>query len=356
LRGEHAPSLEVLASEHDNLRAALAFLTVHDPPRHLELARDLGLFWHLKGHWEEALERLRRALELAPEAPAGVRATALLHLGRLHFFLGAEEDARRELEEGLLLARRTADGTLVARLLEAVAQARMKVGSDASANEAILEALPLARMSGDPAALAEVLVTLGAARAGAGAYAEARAALEEGLALSRASANGLLLGRALYYRGGLALLEGTPEREPLAGAESADTSWSSHILEMRGRVLAARGAVREAIPLVEEGLVSLHDVGSHACLPHSLEGVARLALAGDPRRAEAAARLLGAAERACETLGVAMLPVERALSAQTAAAVRAALPAPAFEAAWREGRGWSAEEAYRRARALLTEL
>src|SRR6185436_3629393 len=107
------------------------------PDALLALTVALGRFWHLRGNWEEALDWLGRALASAPGAPPRLRAAALLHLGRLNFFLGAEDEARRQLEEGLALAREGGDAAQTASVLEALAQAYLKVGADERALEAL---------------------------------------------------------------------------------------------------------------------------------------------------------------------------------------------------------------------------
>jgi hypothetical protein len=113
---------------------------------------------------------------------------------------------------------------------------------------------------------------------------------------------------------------------------------------MLGRALLAHGRWSEAGSLLERSVCAFHAVGSRSCLPHSFEAAARFRAAraasdGDTNHELAsAARLLGAADALCQELSIAMLPVERALLAQTAARVRLALGDAAYEAAWAAGR------------------
>jgi len=355
-----AAALAGLDRDHDDLRAALRALDASDADAALELAAALGGFWYQRGYWDEGLRCLRRALERAPRGPAAHRARARLQVGRMLFFLGSEDEARGELEHGLSLARGAGDAALTGRLLEALAQARLKVGEDARAQEALAEALSLARGTDDAALLAELLTTLGTAQVAADDRTAAERSLRDGLAAGRSLGDPLAIGRALYYLGGLALLAGDTASvaahtlEALAqAAEAGDTSWSSHLTEMRSRALAADGALPEASALAAESLMALQTVGSRACLPHSLEAAARICLArgGGASEAREAASLLGAAEHVCAVLGIRMLPVERALFAQTAAAVGARLPAGELSAASAEGAGWTESEAVARASA-----
>jgi predicted ATPase/DNA-binding winged helix-turn-helix (wHTH) protein len=373
--GAQAVALRELESEIDNLRAALRYLEGRDPQAFLEMAASLGSFWHLRGHWGEALDWLERGLKAQPAGLPLPRAKAFLHLGRLNFFLGAEDRARDQLEEGLRLARESGDSSAIPSLLEALAQVFFKVGADTRAMEALEEALPLSRTADDKATLAEVLTTLGAGHTGAGHWDSAHAILTEGLSLGRSQGNSSVVARALYYLGGLALLRGdTPAVERYArdaavhAAETGDTSWSHHMVEMRGRALAGDERFDEAAQAIGASLVALQAVGSRTCLPHSLEAVARLALARSREMTEcrAAVTLLGAAEHVCQSLAIAMLPVERALFGQTLAAARERLASDAFEASWRLGQVWTESDALvqaaemcglaDRARAILTGL
>src|SRR5262245_2063450 len=72
------PVLELLASEQDNLRAALRFAQgLEDPGLASRLAAALGDFWELRGYLTEGLEEIRVALEGDPQAPAAVRGELL---------------------------------------------------------------------------------------------------------------------------------------------------------------------------------------------------------------------------------------------------------------------------------------
>jgi predicted ATPase/DNA-binding CsgD family transcriptional regulator len=74
-----------------------------------------------------------------------------------------------------------------------------------------------------------------------------------------------------------------------------------------------------------------------------LMGVAsRANTQGNPARA---ARLWGAAEALCETMGLSLLPIERVSLAWEVEAARSRLGAAAFAAAWAEGRGMTPEQA-----------
>src|SRR5205085_3759544 len=75
--------LDLLETEHDNLRAALQFARELDDPRlKLRLASALAAFWAVRGHLREGLELVRVALGRDPGAPADIRGT-LFRLGAI---------------------------------------------------------------------------------------------------------------------------------------------------------------------------------------------------------------------------------------------------------------------------------
>ena len=60
----------LLATEHDNVRAALAFLRDNDPEKYLALAGALAWFWQARSYLLEGREHLTQALAASPATPA----------------------------------------------------------------------------------------------------------------------------------------------------------------------------------------------------------------------------------------------------------------------------------------------
>src|SRR5207245_10606218 len=73
---EQVAWLERLEAEHDNFRAALAWGFEDQPSLALRLAAALGLFWELRGYWNEGQAALERGLAQGGEAPLAARAKA----------------------------------------------------------------------------------------------------------------------------------------------------------------------------------------------------------------------------------------------------------------------------------------
>lgn len=347
-----AEALGRFGAAHGNLRAALGWYAANDTGSLPAVAGALGRFWYLGGYWHEALEWYERALAGAPDAPAEVRARVLDLRGRLEMFLGDEPPALRHHEDAWGLVASTGSARLRARVAEGLGEVLLKVGDVPRATALLETATAIARETGHSGTLAEALATLATARVGAGAYEAAEVLLIEALALGRRQGDRFALARIHYYLGGLALLADDPARcrayceegRRVAGA-SGDEAWACHLDEMLGRALAAEARWDEAQAMVDRSVHAFHQVGSRSCLPHSFEAGARLraaraaAGAGDiSGDLASAARLLGAADALCRELAIAMLPVERALLAQTAERVRRALGDAAYQERWEAGR------------------
>ena len=90
-----------LDRDHDDLRAALEWLSKTDPDAALELAGALGWFWFTRGYLAEGDARLRAALD-ASAANGRVRTRALTASGALAARIGMVEEGRLRLEEAVI--------------------------------------------------------------------------------------------------------------------------------------------------------------------------------------------------------------------------------------------------------------
>ena len=95
-----------------------------------------------------------------------------------------------------------------------------------------------------------------------------------------------------------------------------------------------------AAEFLREGLALNREVGSWEYVAYSLEG-----LAGARGEGVRSARLFGAAERLREDIAAPLPPVDRAGYERSMVASRAQLDGATWEAAWKQGRAMSTEEA-----------
>jgi predicted ATPase len=106
---------DLLAAEHDNVRAVLAWAVDRGEAETAQRIVAATLpFWLVQGHLLEGRRWGERALAIGP-TPDAVRAAALGYTGWMAFAQGDEPRAIELIEGSLALARRTGDGLVVAR-------------------------------------------------------------------------------------------------------------------------------------------------------------------------------------------------------------------------------------------------
>jgi non-specific serine/threonine protein kinase len=114
--------LDLLEAEHNNLRAALAWLT--DSGAHeeaLRLSAFLLRYWYTRGHLSEGRAWVERTLAAAPDAEPALKAKALLGLAALSWPQDDRTRARAAHKAALALVEGTDDreGLALARLCQA---------------------------------------------------------------------------------------------------------------------------------------------------------------------------------------------------------------------------------------------
>jgi tetratricopeptide (TPR) repeat protein len=112
--------LEKLEIEHDNFRTALEWsLTAgRDTEAALRLVNGVGWLWFVRGHYNEGIRWLERALSLKGDASPAVRMRALWISGWLAANLGQRERAVKLSEEALLLAREVGDKSSIGNRIQ----------------------------------------------------------------------------------------------------------------------------------------------------------------------------------------------------------------------------------------------
>ena len=136
-------SLHVLESEHDNLRAGLAYAVRRDPQAALRLATRLWRFWLDRGYFAEGNRWLQTTLAAAPERTP-LRVEALLAGAGLSLRLGDPSGLLRHVSDAVSAYRLLGDDRATAAALYQHAMLAQYVhGTDAEALFA--EALALAR-------------------------------------------------------------------------------------------------------------------------------------------------------------------------------------------------------------------
>jgi tetratricopeptide (TPR) repeat protein len=309
---EQGPGDERLETEHDNLRAALAWSKAQGQWEvGLPLGGALGMFWQLRGYMGEGREHLAGLLALpGAEARTAVRAWALCCAGWLAHFQGDSGAAWALFEESLAIFREQGDKGGIRGSLIGLGGAARAQGDYGAARALLEESLAICRGQGDKGDIAQSLGQLGWVAHAQGDYGAARALFEESLAIFR----------ELGSKQGIA--------------------WLINGLGMTAHGQGDSGAARA---FFEESLAIFREQGNKRGIVVGLEGLAAVAVAqGEP---EHAARLFGSAEGLREAIGAGMPPAERAEHDRSVAAARTALGQEAFAAAWAEGRAMPLDEA-----------
>ncbi len=293
-------------TEHDNLRAALAWaLAAEEPEIALRLAGALGQFWAAAGYLTEGRQWLGAALRLhgrPPEPAAG----------------GAAHRAKVLIEAAWLAHRQADDGA--ARTLNEAALALYREVENALGMAVALCSLALgASRRGDSAAADELFATALAL------HTDHDAIVLHNMGLAKHLAGD--------HRGALRLLEASHrllrERDP------RDVKEALHTL---GAVVLELGDDRRACAIFTEGLHAARQQGDTVAVVLYVRAFACLAAASVERSpqgaaaARRAARLLGAAETLGAAIDVPGVPAERALFDRHVAVAREKLDAAAWEA------------------------
>jgi predicted ATPase/pimeloyl-ACP methyl ester carboxylesterase/DNA-binding CsgD family transcriptional regulator len=316
LRGpQQSAWLDRLELDHDNLRAALDWLSAGDQAAvglGLRLAAALWQFWWLRGYLSEGRQRLETLLARAGAAagPSAERTAALLAVGVLAFRQGDYAAARAHLEESLVRARALGDRAAAAAALRNLGRMAIDRGEFGAAHRFLDESLGIERLLDSAFGTAWSLNYLGLLAHFEGDNAAGRALLEQSLPLLRAVDDRWGTAVALYYLGRVA-------------SDQADTATAA------ARWIESLGICRAQ--------------GYLWCVPYLLEGVAVLAVVHG--RPVESARLAGAAQALHDTIGAPLPPVWRADLDRRLAPARRALGKVAFAAAWGEGRALSVDEA-----------
>jgi tetratricopeptide (TPR) repeat protein len=386
---EQGAWLDRLETEHDNLRAAVAWSVAADAgATAVRLVGALWRFWWVRGHAGEGRAWADRALAGGAGTPAE-RARAFYTAGSLAEKLADAAAAVPRLEAGLAAARAAGDLETAARCHNALGiVAESEITLD-RAEDCFASALDLFRAAGDQLGVAVGLINLGQVARNRGDLDRGEALLREGLARARGLGDLQQVAAAVRALARTALVRGDYERAVVLGKEAVAALRrlgdlrnmglalvilaDAHVglgdqgsaaaaldeaLELYRRVdskqgvtdvsldLASlaldRGEVERARPLLAESLRFLRALGGELAIAGALLGVARVAAAlGEPERA---VRLVGALTDR-EAVQRFMSPVEREGLRRDIAAWRALLGDEAFAAALAAGRELGVEQA-----------
>lgn len=314
LQEHQAAWLDRLDAEHDNIRAALAWVTERDDATAAQ--RFVGVlwrFWQLRGHIVEGLDWHRRVLNMTGTTPPTVRARALDGAGALTSIAGHHEAAVTFWDEAIRLRRQTGDPAGLARSLHMLGINWQHRGDLARALPLLEEAVDLYRHATDPRDVCWRYLAighLGLALAVSGERERGLACCEESQRGQRAFGNPLALGYALYFTGEIYRTNDQPQ---------------------------------QALRCFRDAVVMLYQHGfADWDIIHLLAGIIiTLYHGGD---ALTAVQLAGGAQRIVDTLSLPLNPRSGDELRQTLAGARVALGEDEFQATWRAGQAMTTAE------------
>jgi len=354
---EQAEWIPRLETDHDNMRAAIAFAlgSAGDPIIAVKMEVALMGFRILRGYATEGRGNVRAMLALPAIQGSDIAHAHALYVGAtLADSQSDDREAERMLETCLALRRGIGDQRDIAATLSTLAAVRLRLGDSARARQGEEEALAIFRHLGHRIEESIVLLHLGEICLHTGDAAEARRLFEQSLAIAREVRYQETESDCERMLGQLALENADPpvarnhfERALDVCRVAGDKRGAAAALWWLGKTDIAEGKIASARRRLGDALQSFKSFQMSAEMIGSLEDHARVA--HSMGLSEEAARLHAAAAAARERLVLPRAPRGDQRWREDVDAVRTALGNEAFAAAWAEGRGWELTDAVGRA-------
>jgi predicted ATPase len=277
--------LSLVDADKQNVRAALAYYRTSAAPDDLARLIDaVAYYWLVRGHYREGDEWISVALTDYPPEEPKLPIELLVWQSDFARIRGDLDRSLAVAEEALVKARALDDGRLVGRSLHELGESQMALGNGSAATAAYEEAIDVFRQAGESPA--GTLGNLGDLALAEGRFEEAARHIQE--------------GRALL----------------------ADNDVGTRLIADYNFVVALLHLDRsdEARELLKEVLVGLQDLGYAEAIAWALLAAATALLARGIN--EAAAELIGAAERILDETGAYIGPTERRLHEPLPAFIR----------------------------------
>ncbi|CAN5652936.1 BTAD domain-containing putative transcriptional regulator [soil metagenome] len=341
--------LERVETEHDNIRAALAWALERDNELGDQLATAMWRFWYMRGHLREGRGWLTRALSLIETLQPPLRAEVFRAAGSLAWCDGDYEDAHALSEQALALFRSLGDTRGIRDTLTVLGTTFINQGKYEQGKRYHEESLELEREAGDAWGISRSLGSIAELMFYQGDYETAHRYWVESLAINRELKDTWGVAITLNNIGEILRSQGNLER---AYEQFAESMTLFQELDFKHGIAAARSNLAEihlewnqyddAERLLHEVLEISRDLDHPAVIANVLEITAKLAaIRGQTERA---AQLFGAADALREHLGIPLTPTERAKLEPWIN-----IPCPehseVLQQAWSDGRKMSVDQA-----------
>jgi predicted ATPase/DNA-binding SARP family transcriptional activator len=293
-------ALRELVSEHENLRAALAYALEHDVELGFRVASALRPYWTTSARSREIRVWLDQAFGRDDSVDTPVRVGALLVLGRQEMTAGDYVQARATLERVVETARELGCWSEAAVALGYLAWLSAGEHDDNACRRLAEEAIELARRAGDRWAERQGLAMVAAPLVNAGEYGAAATHLDRSLAIARELGDPTTIVLALVNSSYSAIAGGALDRarpqleEALELCRGLDEPPSTvSVLQLLAWEASLAGEPDRARESLCEALQLLRAGGRHSQLVDVLSEAALELEQTDP---QTAAKLLDAAD------------------------------------------------------------
>jgi predicted ATPase len=208
--------------EYQNVRAALDWQCGTPGNGALITATELSRYWEERGYSREGCQWIERALRVASDVPATLRAAALTGMAGLQRIQGKFDEARHSLDQAVSLCDEQADPRGAANTLHVYGALEASLGRYDEARRHSERSLDLRRRAGDDLGAASTLSNLGAVCHFLGDYEQAECYYHEAMEVADATGNEVAGGTVRMNLAELAYDRGDYDRARRLGSESID--------------------------------------------------------------------------------------------------------------------------------------
>jgi len=336
--------IDRLEKEHDNLRAALDWLTEHHKAEWgLRLGTALFRFWEMRDHFTEGRNRLEQLIKLAGAAtPNTARMRALFSAGVLTADQRDYPACEEFFKESLEIARVLNDKQSIAISLNALGVVKRDAGDLGTSIALFEESLVLWEQLGDQLAVGRALSNIAAAKKRQGDHTEARELYEQCLAIFRKLGDKTAIAWVLNHQGDMSRDQGdfsaarSLYQQSVAAFREVNDRWgiAGSLVDL-GDLARDQGDYAASEAMYRESLSLFQELGHKRGIARALESFAAAAAArSEP---EQALRLAGIAAALRQTIGAPLAAAEQAKHEQSLEHAKGRLSTEAARAAWLEG-------------------
>jgi predicted ATPase len=341
---ERTEWLRSMDMEHDNLRAALEWLTETSSAEWaLRLGVSMFRYWEQREYLAEGRERLGKILKLDQAAARNnLRSRALFAAGVLAVGQGDYASSVPLLEESVAISTELGDKRGVAVSLNALAVQARDRGDSAASYSLFGRSLAIWRESNDPLAVARGLSNMANVVKLQGDFARARSLYEEALAIFQklgdrtgAAWTHNYMGDAAHGQSDVAAAQTLYEQALAAFRELGDRWGVASSLGDLGNLARDQKNYPLAHSRYCESMKVFQELGHKRGIARVLEGLAySAAVESQPERA---LRLAGAAAVLRQSIGAPLTSAEHERLEKSLEVARQSLAGTAASAAWMDG-------------------